>query len=276
MDTTKELEVLVSCMNESDDIIKKLNLQSDSIIVNQIPLNMEYSSKFIQTDSGEIRWFNTPEKGLSRSRNFALNKCSSKYAILCDDDVKYRDDYRHVILSAFAMKPEADVLIFDINDISSNNGEISFRKLKLFNSMKYGSVRIAFNVSSIKKHGIVFNENFGTGSIYAHGEDSIFLSRAFKNKLKVFKVNRNLGSLDTSNSTWFKGYDKKFYFDKGAIWSKISNPFVGKLLSIAHVARHPEEASELTKIDKVRLMFAGINAERKNTSFEEYYQRRDG
>ena len=59
---------------------------------------------------------------------------------------------------------------------------------------------------------------FGPGGIYSHGEDTLFIVDSLKKGLKVYGVNVLIGSASNSSSTWFNGYDEKYFFDKGALF----------------------------------------------------------
>lgn len=48
-------------------------------------------------------------------------------------------------------------------------------------------MRIAFKLKSFQKNNIWFNVNFGTGSIYGSGEESLMLREANKKGLKIYE-----------------------------------------------------------------------------------------
>ena len=74
-----DIEVLISTMNinskkQYEKLIDKMNIKGSSIVINQCP-NSEVLVHDIS--NGKNKLFSYREKGLSRSRNLALNKCSS-------------------------------------------------------------------------------------------------------------------------------------------------------------------------------------------------------
>lgn len=214
-----DVEVLVSCMNQSDmSIARKLNIQGNAVIVNQCDRD-GYSEE--RTCKGKIRMILSRQKGLTRSRNLALANASGDICILCDDDVCYIDDYEEKILEAFRELPDADIIVFDIERVNHGDGNIApiprIRRAPFFKS--YGSVRIAFRLKSIQQNNIWFDVNFGAGSVYTSGEETIFLMEARRKGLNIYEYPLVIAKVDFSESTWRQGYGERFFYDKGALLS---------------------------------------------------------
>ena len=51
-----------------------------------------------------------------------------------------------------------------------------------------------------------------------NGEDSLFLHDCLKAGLSVYRTDKALGHELKGESTWFKGYTDKFYFDRGVLY----------------------------------------------------------
>ena len=51
-----------------------------------------------------------------------------------------------------------------------------------------------------------------------NGEDSLFLHDCLKAGLKVYRTSTHLGHEISGDSTWFKGYTEKFFFDRGVLY----------------------------------------------------------
>ena len=81
-----------------------------------------------------------------------------------------------------------------------------------FNYLRYGTARISIRLDKIKKNAIYFNQCFGGGTDYSHGEDNLFLTSCLKNKMKIYALPIELAELTEERvSTWNKGYDKKYF-----------------------------------------------------------------
>ena len=104
----EKLQVLLSTMNlerdiEVNNLIEKMNIQSDYLIINQ-------TSKTAKIENEKVITIN--EFGLSKSRNLAIKNSTEKFIILADDDVKYVDNYEKIILDAYKKYPKADCICF--------------------------------------------------------------------------------------------------------------------------------------------------------------------
>ncbi|NVF11489.1 glycosyltransferase [Anaerococcus sp. AGMB00486] len=212
------LEVLVSTMHQNSiDFYKKLNIKSDCIIINQT--DKENYDEVI--DKGhKIRMISTKTRGLGRSRNIGLLNSKADIILLCDDDEVFEDDYVEKVKSEF--ENYSDTHFFIMKTIIYQNGEEIIKvkddsELKLYNSLKYGSVHFAFKREVIEKYNMSFSTYFGAGTNHGSGEDSLFLRDAFKNNLKVRSSNKLIAKVYNDESTWFTGYDEKHFFDKGML-----------------------------------------------------------
>lgn len=213
-----KIEVLLSTMHQKDwSIIEKCNIRSNAIIINQCNEN---KTEEINFNHRKIKMISTTERGLSKSRNMALKNSRADICILCDDDIVYKDNYDSMVLDAFTRVPDADVIIFNVisKNIEKRKQEKLFTTIKRIPSYKsYSSVHIAFKRMSIVNNNIYFNENFGSGSgLYSFAEDSIFFSDIHKNNLRSYTYPAIIADLYTGESTWFKGFNKKYFYDTGA------------------------------------------------------------
>src|SRR5690554_4611794 len=101
------LEVLLSCMNEkSDNIIEKSNIESDIVIVNQT--NQDIISKY-KKNNINVTYIKSTSKGLSNSRNIAIENSTADICLLCDDDIYMIDGYSQKIIDAFEKNNKADI-----------------------------------------------------------------------------------------------------------------------------------------------------------------------
>ena len=228
-----KIEVLLSVMNLKNYDLDKMNITSKCLVINQCGEKSvsEYKNFTI---------YSYDEIGLSNSRNRGLEKVSEDIILLCDDDVIYNDDYESIILDEFKKNISADIIIFNISSPNRKIRRINkSKRLHLFNPVGYSSQRIAFRRESIINNKIVFNTLFGAGALYSSGEDTLFIVDSLKNKLKVYLSSKYIGTVEHNKSTWFNGYDEKYFYDKGALYTAISIRF-RKLLMIQYLIRHKE------------------------------------
>lgn len=103
------LQLLVATMNLTDIIglCDEMHIASDALIINQAD-SVKYEYVFYH--GYKIECYTFAERGLSRSRNNALLRCTGDILCIADDDMVYTDTYREDIINEFQKHPEADVL----------------------------------------------------------------------------------------------------------------------------------------------------------------------
>ena len=107
-----KIEVLVSTMHQKNtDLINKMNLKTDAIIINQTD-NTDYNE--ISLKEYKVRMFSFNERGVGLSRNSALMRSDADICVLADDDMVFCDDYEEAVKTAFKDNPEADLIIFNL------------------------------------------------------------------------------------------------------------------------------------------------------------------
>lgn len=264
-----KLEILLSCMNEKNfDFLDKFKLESDILIVNQCDENGYMEER----RNGHLcRMLKTTRRGLSQSRNELLNNMIGDIGILCDDDVIYYKNYNNIILKAFNEIKEADIIIFDIERINYKNnlGKEQVKSIKKASKYKnYGSVRIAFKKESFYKNNLWFNLNFGTGGKYSSGEESLLLRDANGKRLKIYEYPAIIARVDYSESSWFKGFDEKYFYDKGA-WLKEAYPKTYFLFKWYFIFKLFNK-SDLKWKKILENINNGIKGYKLNLSFKEY------
>lgn len=263
-----KLEILMSCMNQNNfDLTDNMNLTTDILIINQTNEN-RYNER---VKNGNMqRMISNTQRGLSKSRNELLLNMSGDIGIFCDDDVKYEKNYKESILEAFKKLKDADIIVFNINRI---NSKVSHRKpmQKIRRAPKYknySSVQIAFKKESFYKNNLFFNINFGTGSKYSAGEESLLLRLANRKKLKIYEYPVTIATVDDSTSTWFRGYNAKFFYDKGA-WLREAYPKTYFIFAWYFIFKFLKKYN-LSFVLIFKNIINGIKGYKLNLDFEKY------
>lgn len=212
-----KIQVLVAALNQDGHSLpQKMNIETDAIIANQCDRNSVEEFEF---NGHTVKYLNFAERGVGLNRNNALMRADADICLFADDDVVYHDNYEKIILSEFEKHPEADIITF--NFVSSNKDRPSphikkEHKLRWFNCLKFGTFRIAVRRDAVFKKNIFFSLLFGGGAKYQSGEDSLFITQCLRSGLKGYASTKYLGTVCHTDSTWFRGYNEKFFYDKGA------------------------------------------------------------
>ena len=213
-----KIQVAVATVGQKDfSLYEKMNIKADAVIANQTDC---FDLQQIGKDGFDVCMISTKTKGVGINRHLAINLSDADILLFADDDITYYDKAVLAVKEAFETLSDADVIIFGLD--YTKNGEIfdkrhcKIKKLKLWNSLKYGAARIAVKKAFLEKNNISFSRLFGGGCIYGSGEDSIFLCELFRAGAKVYSHTHVLGKCAKDESSWFKGFDEKYMFDKGA------------------------------------------------------------
>lgn len=256
-----DIETLIVTMEMNDPIclLKHMNIQTNFVIGNQS--DSDKCEKVVFNDlSGLI--VSRSERGVGRNRNTVLGNAKGKICVLADDDMVFVEGYPNIVKNCFSENSDADVIIFNLLGDNAYEGERKTKKKKnisLFNYMNYGAARIAFRRNAILYKGIMFNLCFGGGTIHQCGEDSLFLRQCLKAGLKVVAVEQSIATINAEReSTWFNGYNDKYFFDKG-VFLKIAHPSMACLFAAYLVIRHNEYTTDdYSKIEVFRKILKGI------------------
>lgn len=209
-----KIDYLVATTGRSDlAFIQAMNIHGKAIITNQ-------SAQYHVTESGDYTMITTPTKGVGINRNLGLALTKATYSLIVDDDMIFYDNATDIIENALKTYPNADIIIFNFDYVKNGNIVRSRMKktkaINFFNCLNYGICCTLINNNVINKYNISFSTLFGGGCIYSCGEDSLFFLDCVRKGLKVYTYLNPIGQNVYRESTWFNGYNEKFFYDKGA------------------------------------------------------------
>lgn len=252
------LEVLLSCMHQEDmSIAERTHIQSDLLIINQC--NKNDLTETIQ-NGYRIRMISTTERGLSKSRNMALENACGDICLICDDDEYFVDDYRTIILDAFKVHTKADVIAFNLKN-PVRSFPLKQKKIGYIGALRLASWQIAFRKKSIIDNNIRFDETMGAGTTMGGGEENKFLIDCLKKGLSIIYFPMIIGSVSQEVSTWNLTMENtsSYFADRGEAYGKIMGKWLGTLYIVYSSLK---KYSYYTKYDSflhaVILQFKGL------------------
>ena len=98
------------------------------------------------------------------------------------------------------------------------HGYAKTKKCHFFNRMPWAGFRIAFRLNAIRKANMWFTTLFGGGCIFPAGEDSMWARDARQRGLTIYVSKETIGSVSFAESTWFTGFDEKYFYGQGAFY----------------------------------------------------------
>jgi len=264
-----KIEVLATTMFQKDlTKYKEMNIQTDVVFANQDDRH-EYIEERIEGNF--VKMVTTPYRGVGKNRNMALLSAAGDILLFGDDDLIYVDGYGVAIEKAFESIPDADIILFNLGTLDKEDGgrvNLNCSKVNLLNVLNYGMPRVAIRRSSIEKANLWITTLFGGGSKYCGGEDNLFLVTALKKGLKIYTHPFYIGMLKKRESTWFDGFNEKFFFDNGAFletaFPVLKHPFAW------YFAVKFSKKSEQRILELVGLQYEGMKAFRRGMSYDHH------
>ena len=217
-DMAGSVEVLIAGVNQNpQQLMEQMNIGSDAILINQCH---KYEIESFEYNGHNVRVFHMAERGVGLSRNTALMRATGDICLFSDQDVVYEHEYETKILKEFGCHPEADMILFNI-EVSKERRTYhneTWKKVHWYNCGRYGAVSFAVRRDALIESGITFSLLFGGGAKYSAGEDSLFLKQFMDKGYQVYASPVTIGKESAGDSTWFKGYTEKFFFDRGVLY----------------------------------------------------------
>ncbi|MCX7714963.1 MAG: glycosyltransferase family 2 protein [Clostridia bacterium] len=216
------VEVLVSAMHRDNlDIYYEMNLQTDAVIINQCDVCERIEGVIGRKN---VKFYSFDERGIGRSRNQGIINSSGDICVFADEDCVFVDGYEEIIQDAFTKRPEADAFLFRV-DVKNSDRPVHIirknRRMRFVHAMRYGIVGLAVRRECLLKKNVWFSLLFGGGARYGSGEDTIFLTDLLRRGAEVYMSSTQIAETDCSASTWFNGFNSKYFFDKGALHAAI-------------------------------------------------------
>lgn len=259
------IEVLTACMHRVDtSLYNDMHLSSDAVFANQGD-NFSYTDEIAQDGIHKVKMITTAQRGVGRNRNTALLYATGDILLMADEDMVYSENYVQAVLKAFEELPKADMIIFDLlyrNTITGKKREIkSIKRLRWYNSLRYGTARIAIRREALQKVNIWFSLLYGGGAPRTSGEDCLFIRDALRKKLTGYIYPYVIAEVKQESSTWFTGFTDKYYIDKG-FWLANAFPVIGVFLSLYYAFRLSHKNGR-TPLQLLGLLLRGVKQYKK-------------
>lgn len=220
-----DIEILIATMNkDSLDFLVAMFPFSHFSEFSILIINQTKSETLLISDYPNIRVINSFEKGLSKSRNLALDNVVGRILIIADDDVVYQNDFASKIIAAYNKFPQATVINFCA--INQNGTFLkkypadSKKQLNTFDVFNVASIEMTINKERLDSIGIRFDENFGLGASFEMGEEAVFLFDLENKKQQISFENQILVKHNGLTTSDKKGMNERYYIH-GAVLTRV-------------------------------------------------------
>ena len=216
-----KVQVLVAAVQENDIMLAEhMNISTEAVICNQC---QEVAYKEFERKGRLGRSYAFEDRGVGRNRNNALLRADGDLVLFADEDIVYDDDYEAKIISEFEQMQDADIIMFNVAAVESRQTYENTRRKRVrwYNYGRYPTYAMCCRLSALRKANVWFSLLFGGGAQYSNGEDSLFIHDCLKKGLKIYAAAVSIGherARKNGESTWFKGYNEKFFYDRGVLY----------------------------------------------------------
>ncbi len=252
-----KVEVLASVMNQTPETLAEhMRLDSDACVINQCD---RLDQEVLEYKGHRLRFFSFPDRGVGRSRNEAILRADREICLFSDEDIVYEPGYEAAISAEFEKNPKADMILFNVEvEESRRTYYIRDRKrVHWYNCGRYGAVSFAVRKDSLLSSGVTFSLLFGGGAKYSNGEDSLFLKEFMQKGFRVYTAPVTIAREEAGESTWFSGYNEKFFRDRGVLYRYLYGR-LAPLMALRFLLAHREKlCSDLKMGQALRYMLEG-------------------
>lgn len=261
------LQVLVAAMEQTDHtLLEKMHLESDALIGNQCPLSAKKAEvESFMKNGFHYTYYTFPERGVSLNRNTILMRAKADIVLFADEDLVYEKGYQDKILKAYQRFPKADLILFNVRKA---RGKEAFQNtvtregtVGRLRASRFGTYCISARLEKLRQKNLYFHLWFGGGSSYQSGEDTLFLQDCLRHHLKIYACTDTIGCVKHEKSTWFFGYNREYFFQKGILFSRIS-PIFSYLRAAVHLVRYRKIYAAFGLQQGYQAMIEGIRFER--------------
>ena len=150
------------------------------------------------------------------------------------------------------------MIIFDLTYPEGGRKPIRrIRRLGILGCMRFGAARVGARLASLREKHITFSTDFGGGTKYGSGEDSLFFRDCLREGLRIYAYPAVIGHLRPEPSSWFTGYNEKYFFDKGVLWSQLF-PHGGWAYGLAHCLKQRKRYGDFGWLSAWRAVCRGL------------------
>jgi hypothetical protein len=97
------------------------------------------------------------------------------------------------------------------------------------------------------------------------GEENIFLFDCYKKGLKIYYIPIKIATLQADSlSTWFTGYDKKFFYVKGMVFFRMSYYLWPILVAQFAIRKYKLYKKEMNIFAAIKYMYIGSRLQVSN------------
>lgn len=261
-DDEMRLQLLVPTMNATDfSKVEEMNLRNTDVIFANQTDHCSCETQIFPDRNVSATMVSTNTTGVSLNRNIALAHADAAIIMFSDDDQQFTDDFAQTVLQEFQAHPEADVIKFSCRSTNPKR-PLAYQNPSVFcrgtfrTMMSAGVPALALRRERFQKFDIAFANHIGPGRELYCGEDSIFIGDLLRSRLKIYRSPALISYIRQGESSWFQGYDARFFFTGGFVYARVYGPVAPvMMLRKAWKLRHK---TDLSVPEMIRQQYRGM------------------
>lgn len=186
---TTDLEILVATMHRTSlDFLNAMFAESGMEGFKVLIVNQTDENSMLESSNPNIRVINSFEKGLSKSRNLAIQNAIGPLCFNTDDDVVFMKGFAAVIVKAYNTHPNPIITFKTLTTEGKDYWKYPKKGMvhNRFVTQKTLSIEISFKLAEVLNKNLFFDERFGLGAQFEDAENFVFLTDAKKLGLTPF------------------------------------------------------------------------------------------
>jgi len=249
---------LISAVNQNIEVlVRGMKLETEAVLVNQCDRDDE---GIVSLESGVVRWKCMNARGVGLSRNTCIQMVDdADIALFTDEDIIYDEGYKALIEQEYEAHPEADAILFNMRVCEARRTywNEDYARVRFYNYGRYPAYSISIKKDVLDRVGVLFPLDFGGGAKYINGEDSVFLHDLLDAGVRIYRSPLCLGMEQERESTWFDGYNDRFFISRGALYVRLYGAMAYPR-AVLFLVRHKYMYAELGLSKALGLMKQGM------------------
>ncbi|HHQ2480331.1 TPA: glycosyltransferase family 2 protein [Bacillus cereus] len=174
-------------------------------------------------------------KGLSKSRNFAMQYVTGSWVMFSDDDCWYPNDSLRYAINYIQDKPIVVSSIYDpVFKQSYKSYPLNKKIYTMKEIFKISSIEIIINMEKIPKKHLHFDERFGLGAEYPTGEETTLIFDLWKKGFRKIYFNPEIIVFHLKKNIKLSQLD---YYSKGAFFARNFTKLTSRILGLLFVLK---------------------------------------
>lgn len=253
--------------NEIASMIKNNNYSGAILIGNQIQNCQGTTDAFFNDKKCCVSIYNHLSIGVSKNRNYLINKASADYVLFMDDDGIFCDNCDSQIKDIInSFQHHFDAIKFNIVSLNQQRPIkqiVKVKKAKFSDVSSFGVCGLLVKREFLVNNHLYFDENVGPGNYISSGEDVMFLKKLCDKSKRFYLHPYVVASMDQKESTWFSGFDEQYMINKGYNY-RIMFGLMWFPLCVYSIIKHHKKDKRLSIRKKIHYSLYGCKLAKKD------------